>query len=97
MFWAIKHKPSGFFLPTRSQGRNRGYTHDEPTADKPPRLFTSERNAKLALGEWLKGPLHVSQYQDWQGDWDESWERGKHNRKADDMVIVEITIQERLP
>lgn len=96
MFFAVKHKPTGYFLPMRAAGRARGYTNDEPTAERPPRLFTSARGAKLALAQWLQGPLSVSHYQDHSGEWNEDWSRGKHNRKADEMAIVEITISEKL-
>lgn len=92
-YFAIKHTPSGMFLPIRA-GRQRGYTNDEPTNAKPPRLFMSARNAKLALAQWLQGPLTVSYYEDHNGELGESWDRGKHDRKAEDMQIVELELHE---
>jgi hypothetical protein len=51
-YWAIRHKPSGGFLPA---GRKRGFTHDQPSTELPPRLFTKRRAAKAALRCWLMG------------------------------------------
>lgn len=54
--WAIRHK-SGKYLLTRAKGRGKGYTHDEPETPgrRLPRLFASEKGAKLALKAWLAG------------------------------------------
>jgi hypothetical protein len=51
-FYAIRRKSDGLFLPG---GRARGFTHDMPAADRPPRLFTSKGGAKQALRCWLQG------------------------------------------
>lgn len=103
-FFAIKHLPSGGFLPARGTGKRgdtRGYTHDEPSTEKPPRLFTSERSAKLALGQWLAGPLVVRLVSTWAGidgyDEREDWTRRPHSRDAKDMRVVEIEVREKNP
>lgn len=54
-FWAIRRPSDGAFLPEV----RKGYTYSEPRFDLPPRLFTEERFAKLALTHWLRGTLEV--------------------------------------
>lgn len=51
-FFAIRHKPSGGFLPATS---SYGFTRTEPSTRDPPRLFREKRNATQALDWWLKG------------------------------------------
>lgn len=58
-FWLIRHKPTGGYLPEPTGRMGRGGSHVEPvmhtdTATEP-RLFHTERAAKIALGTWLKG------------------------------------------
>ena len=53
--YAIKHKPTGYFLPSR---KGRGYSHDEPQPNGGklgPRLFFSRIAARNALTAWLMG------------------------------------------
>jgi hypothetical protein len=50
-FWAVRHKPTGYYLPDRPTSRS----HVEPSADLPPRLFHKESAAKTFLNFWLKG------------------------------------------
>ncbi len=61
--WAIRHNPSGGYLP--EVGPRMGYTGTDPTSmgeGSPfaPRLFASEAAAKRALTWWLKGITSVS-------------------------------------
>jgi len=87
-YYAIKHKPSGGFLP---QGlRNRGFTHNEPSTHDPPRLFTNTKGAKCALTWWLKGET----IQEWAYDDYEIMTSRKENRKSEEMEIVEILVSE---
>lgn len=51
-FLAIRHKPSGGFLPSVN---SYGFTRTEPTKDHPPRLFTKQSAATQALNAWLEG------------------------------------------
>lgn len=51
-FFAIRHKPSGGFLPAIS---SYGFTRCEPSCSDPPRLFKEKRNATQALNWWLRG------------------------------------------
>lgn len=94
-YFAIRHKPSGGFLPTFGSRKGRGgFTHDEPSTVTPPRLFSRRQAASAALTHWLKGKLTVSQYQGYDGDYDESWNyKPILSRKAEDMEIVEVTIR----
>jgi len=64
VFWAIRHKPTGGYLPEPTGRMGRGGSHVEPVlhVDRmtEPRLFHTERAAKTALGTWLKGKVHHS-------------------------------------
>lgn len=92
--FAIRHKPNGSFLPA---GRRRGFTHDEPTLAKPPRLFLKVGPAKCALKAWLQGEWHEKWEYSFEGDPQDVYPcpDGKpHNRKAEDMEIVEFRLME---
>lgn len=97
MFYAIKHKPSGLYLPA-ARGRNgRGFTWVEP--DLKPRLFARAQDAKCALAQWLKGQLTVrATSSDWeQPDImdDEIWEYTPvPSRIPEDMAIVAMSLKE---
>jgi hypothetical protein len=41
------------YLPMRK--KSRGFSYDEPTDEKPPRLFYTKRSAQNALTAWLQG------------------------------------------
>lgn len=72
--FAIKHLPTGQFMPARLFKNGTGWTYWNPTdgAQKPydptPRLFPTLRGAQNALSAWLQG--------EWQrvtgtdGDWE---------------------------
>lgn len=57
--YAIRHDPSGYFLPARKNGR--GYSHDEPRnpIEVLPRFFFKEIEAKRALTAWLQGEFFM--------------------------------------
>ncbi len=52
IYYGIRRKKDGAFMP---QGRARGFTHDYPTLEKPPRLFNTRGAANVALNCWLLG------------------------------------------
>lgn len=54
-FLAIRHKPSGGFLPSV---RGYGFTRTEPTLTEPPRLFEKSGPCRQALNRWLEGELY---------------------------------------
>lgn len=88
--YAIRHKPTGHYLPNRRRGK--GYTFDEPEKDCIPRLFTHTVHAKKALACWLEGKWKcIHDYT--ADDYDMIVERIPH-RQADEMEIVEVRLQE---
>ena len=64
--YAIKHKPSGFYLPPPLGRMGRGGSHTEPvdcSGDRPnPRLFETKLSADRALSAWLQGKWHIDRY-----------------------------------
>lgn len=69
--FAIRHKPSGFYLPEPEGYGGRGGSFVKPvdcSGDGPnPRIFKHMRSAKAALNQWLRGEHHGIT----EGDWNE--------------------------
>lgn len=101
--YAIKHKPSGGFLPELS-GQRAGYTYTEPVKPNEsyghPRLFETRGAARRALAWWLKGVTTVNvsitpSTAFGPEDYDEDWHtEEKPDRKAEDMEIVPVLLME---
>lgn len=92
-YFAIRHNPTGRFLP--ELGKGKGYTHHEPMAqeDAPPRMFTRHSSAANALRFWLKGKMWNSRGQDWEGEYYEDLNiQPQPDRIPEDMEVVEITL-----
>jgi hypothetical protein len=104
--WAIRHKPTGNFMP-QSNSKRHGYTHDEPMqmvdSHWCPRLFGRKQDASTALTWWLKGETTMcysgGHYQNVFGEWDddfgENWNTyaPEVERKAEDMEVVQIKLE----
>lgn len=92
IFYAIRHDPTGHFLPRAPHGR--GFTHFEPQPlSSETRLFGDKPAAKRALTWWLNGVVLVGHYNfDYEGS-DETWTTvPQEGRKADEMSIVKVTL-----
>lgn len=67
--YAIMHIPTGYFLPEPKGYGGRGGSFTEPVDcnndDVNPRMFKTERAAKAALGQWLRGHHHGEHETDW--------------------------------
>lgn len=92
-FYAIRHKPSGMLMPLVHRGST--HLHLPWGLHSPPRLFTKERSAVVALSWWLKGVVSPSYRTDWESGYTET--NGldiepRADRKADDMEVVAITL-----
>ena len=66
--WVIRHKPTGNYLPnaTFNSRKGRGGSHVEPVPAhvSQPRTFYTEKAAKSALGQWLRGKVYCFRYND---------------------------------
>lgn len=96
--FAIRHKPSGGFLPGLPSGLRAGYTSTEPTTHDVPRLFIDKGAANRALTWWLKGTIYVNRYQSTNPDsWGEVCEDWKEElipeRKREDMEVVPVLLK----
>lgn len=93
-YWAIRHKPTGGYIPQLYNSSGRGGTHSEPTSDplQPPRLFLSRVGAKLALVAWLKGKWERECRHDGLDYWERLVVVPVPDRKAEDMEIVELKL-----
>ncbi len=95
IYYAIKHEPTGRFLPATK--RRRGFTNDEPesTVLWPPRLFPRRRDAEIALKWWLKGEVTREVTKDYYGDVDEVIHvRRIPRRRASEMRVVRMALAE---
>lgn len=97
-FYAIRHKPTGHFLPQPKGKNGTGGSWVEPSDPKEviPRLMVSERSAKGVLNAWLQGTFKAS----WDTDWDSGHRyvddikiQKKPDRIPEDMEIVVVTLQ----
>ncbi|MCG7629040.1 hypothetical protein MHM88_14610 [Epibacterium sp. MM17-32] len=96
-FFAIRHKPSGGFLPAPKGRGGRGGSHVEPVPPSevnPPRLFHSKHAASVALTHWLKGAVTVDYVEYDFGEVDELWNLDpKPHRKREDMEVVPVKME----
>lgn len=90
-YLAIRHRPSGGFLPAT---RGYGFTREEPTLIKPPRLFVRPSSATQALDYWLEGE-HFEGSEDSESGAINIRVIHRPNRKREDMEIVEIELVPR--
>lgn len=92
--FAIRHIPSGLFLPHRHQ--KKGYTHDDPKEGMP-RLFTRRSSATAALRCWLQGEWSDKGTVDsYTGEWDYSGPeptKKRPDRKANEMEVVTMVLR----
>ena len=96
VLWAIKHKPSGHYLP-RIPGKHGGtYVEPEPVDRGRIRLFREESHAKCALKWWLAGHTYVVWFAgSFDEDGDADWRtKPVPGRCADDMAIVRVELRE---
>jgi hypothetical protein len=99
--YAIKHIPTGYYIPEPEGRAGRGGSHTEPHPNSnDARLFKTERSAKLFLGSWLKGKYVADRGysaghpgNDWEQDyWEEIHIVPQPNRKREDMEIIKLEI-----
>jgi hypothetical protein len=95
-YWAIRHKPTGFFMPEPKMYHKRGSSFWEPKeqADRV-RIFYTEKAAKSALGQWLRGEHHP----EFEYDEGHMYAIGAKvkpvsTRNRDDMEIVMMVLTE---
>jgi hypothetical protein len=95
-YYAIRHIPSGHFMPGGRRGR--GFTHDNPASLEacPPRLFLDRISAQKALTWWLKGESCENRSSDWQTGEIDVWVElvPREDRIPEHMEIVALTITE---
>lgn len=94
-FYAIRVKGTLKYLP---QIEGRGNTYAEPCAGPQPRLFHTDRAAKIALTAWLKGHACVVHDIDY-GDFGERYHvqsgveyKPVAARRREDMEIVPVIL-----
>lgn len=103
--FAIRHKPTGVFMPARINKAYGGWSHWDPTNgeevhDANPRIFYTLRSAQNALTAWLMG-THIRErgmHYDWEGIPD-GYDNHIVNapatpRHRGDMEIVNFTLKE---
>lgn len=105
-YWAIRHKPTGYYLPEPLSGQSGkpGYTSTEPCSPEqlPPRLFCTEGGAHKALTWWLKGKVYVSKTfvpSSFLGpeEYEETWSiHEEPERKKEDMEVVPMVLRRLL-
>lgn len=91
--FAIRHIPSGHYLPSGYGHNGRGGTYQEPvpaSVDCLPRFFDNRKTAMRALQAWLRG-IYESEREEYGTYWSKI--TPVPSRKAEDMEIVPITLE----
>ncbi len=103
--WAIRHKPTGRFMP-QSNNKRHGYTQDIPAvtlnSNVCPRLFGRKQDAATALTWWLKGEtyarwaggMYTNVFGDADDDLNYEWRTVSVTaRTAEDMEVVKVKVE----
>jgi hypothetical protein len=90
--YAIRHKPTGGFLPPPKNRNGRGGSHVEPEVGCVPRIFPTERAAKSALGQWLLGKFEHHWIGDEFGGEEILTVVPQPHRKREEMEIVPVQL-----
>jgi hypothetical protein len=103
LVYAIRHKPTGFFIPEpgRQQWRKSHVDPVDCSGDNPnPRLFATELAAKRAMSAWVQGKWGAETY--WEQD---GWESPAYlaqdipaptpvpGRNKEDMEVVSFRLE----
>jgi len=100
IFYMIRHKASGEFMP---QGkRNRGYSHWNPSNQTEPfygelkgvpRLIDTEKRAKRIIAMWSANPNAQSfMSSNWMMNDELEYRTKPDGRTKDDLEVVEVRI-----
>lgn len=98
--YAIRHNPTGGFIPRSTGRQGRGGSHLEPAAPENtghsrPRFFETARAARIFLSGWAKGKVvSASNYDSFIGEyWDSVNVVPVPGRNAFDMEVVEFVVR----
>ena len=72
IYYAIKHLPTGNYLPQLRKKRGHSHTEPLPLDKAVPRLHRTVRTARVALWYWLRGA--------WVEEWGNTGDWGKRPR-----------------
>jgi hypothetical protein len=89
--YAVRHIPSGLFIPRLKTGYRRGGSHLEPSNEREPRIFHNYRAASAFLCSWVQGVHFTSCDIDSDPHTDV---KPVPSRKKDEMEIVEFNLVE---
>ncbi len=96
-FYAIRQKSTQFFVPVGGKGKC-GHTHQEPSATRPPRLFTDPSLAARALKCYIRGKWVESIYYDYEGTPHSAGPEPKKHTARDpndfELVKLQLTVLE---
>lgn len=88
--YAIKHIPSGGYLPPGGKGKD-GHAHQDPSSTRAPRLFVKESDARQAMRCYVSGKWVVTFY----GEEDLGGPEPKYcGRVATEYEVVPMTLRE---
>lgn len=91
--FAVRHKPSGLFIPRLETGKRRGGSYLEPSTEREPRIFHSALAARAFIGAWLQGKFenHV----DYEGEPSLLVKKQPHRKKHEMEIVTFFCVEAR--
>jgi hypothetical protein len=93
-FFVIRQSSTGLLLPPGGKGFG-GHTKQEPSADRPPRMFISEKVAKSAMKAYIRGRWKETYSTSWEGEPDYDGPEPKKGTERDpkDFEVRMVTLE----
>src|SRR5579859_2583001 len=95
IYYSIREKSTGFFLPTKIKGSASGITSEEPKEFCIPKLYRTKKGANQALKMWLEGAYQQHWYDNGDGGDVGIKFYPMPNRKLKEMEVVKIELRVR--
>lgn len=90
--YAIRHKPTGFYLPGSSRSAlPPSMVEPVDPREQPPRVWAEERHAHSTLTIWLRG-IHKADYDDETGSVHTEIVAPPVPRRREDMEVVQVEL-----
>ena len=94
LIFAVRHKPSGLFIPRLERGKRRGGSYLEPSNEREPRFFHNKLAARAFISNWCQGQFKTAYSQTEYGKEPYTDVVKVPSRNKADMEIVAFELKE---